>query len=98
MAQRYSGSHSRTVSLVRRGFTLEAGLLSGLTLTALGAIVDGAIAAQWISTAGGGMDSTVHLAFVATTALVLGLNLIFSSFLLNMILAEQPPRAPEAGS
>jgi hypothetical protein len=36
------------------------------------------------------MDSTVHLAFVATTAVVLGLNLIFSSFLLNMILGEVP--------
>jgi hypothetical protein len=27
------------------------------------------------------MQETVHLAFVATTALVLGLNLVFSSFL-----------------
>jgi hypothetical protein len=38
--------------------------------------------------AGVPMDSTVHLAFVATTAVVLGLNLVFSSFLLNMILAN----------
>jgi uncharacterized membrane protein len=91
MAQRYSGLQSRTVSLVRRGFTLEAGLLSGLALTVLGAGVDTVIAAKWVSTAGGPMDSTVHLAFVATTALVLGLNLMFSSFLLNMILVEQPP-------
>ncbi len=91
MAQRYSGLQSRTVSLVRRGFTLEAGLLSGLALTVLGAGVDTVIAAKWVSTAGGPMDSTVHLAFVATTALVLGLNLMFSSFLLNMILVEQSP-------
>ncbi len=93
MAQRYSGLRSRTVALVRRRFSLESGLLIGLALAIAGTVIDGTIAAQWISQAGVPMDSTVHLAFVATTVVVLGLNLVFSSFLLNMILAgSEPPR------
>ena len=33
------------------------------------------------------MEGTVHLAFVATTVVVLGLNLLFSAFLLAMVIA-----------
>ena len=90
MAQRYSGLKSRTVSLVRRRFSLEAGLLTGVALALLGAVIDAVIAARWIAEFGQPMEATVHLAFVATTAVVVGLNLIFSSFLLNMILVEGP--------
>lgn len=89
MAQRYAGIVSRTVRLVRRRFSLEAGILTGVALTLLGGLTDAAIAATWIVNSGGSMDSTIHLAFVATTAVVLGLNLTFSSFLLNMILGER---------
>ncbi len=90
MAQRYTGIRSRTVRLVKGRFSLEAGILTGVALTVLGAATDAFIAAKWIATYGTPMDATVHLAFVATTAIVLGLNLIFSSFLLNMILEENP--------
>ncbi|HWM64951.1 MAG TPA: glycosyltransferase family 2 protein [Steroidobacteraceae bacterium] len=90
MSQRYAGLASRTVALVRRRFSLEAGLLAGLILMLAGAAIDVAIATTWITRYGVPMDSTVHLAFVATTAFVLGLNLICSSFLLNMILADSP--------
>jgi len=86
MAQRYSGLKSWTVTLVRRGFALEAGLLAGAALALLGTVVDCGIAAEWFGPHGEEMESSVHLAFVATTAVVLGLNLIWSSFLLNMIL------------
>ncbi len=93
MTQRYAGLVSRTVALVRRRFTLEAGLIAGGVLALFGAGTDTMLAVRWISQFGRPMDSTVHLAFVAMTALVLGLNLIFSSFLLNMILGESP-RSP----
>ncbi len=89
MAQRYSGLKSRTVRLVSGRFSLEAGLLTGVILLLIGTGIDAGIAVKWISEYGVPMDSTVHLAFVATTAVVLGLNLIFSSFLLNMILRER---------
>jgi glycosyltransferase involved in cell wall biosynthesis len=92
MAQRYSGLRSRVVSLLRRRFSLEAGLLIGLALVLLGAGMDTAIAIRWIAQYGAPMEGNVHLAFVATTVVVLGFNLIFNSFLLNMILGE-PDRA-----
>jgi glycosyltransferase involved in cell wall biosynthesis/2-polyprenyl-3-methyl-5-hydroxy-6-metoxy-1,4-benzoquinol methylase len=88
MAQRYSGIRSRTVNLVRRRFSLEVGLLAGAALTALGASFDLAITFRWLASHGAAMDSTVHGAFVSTTAIVFGLNLMFNSFLLNMMLAE----------
>jgi len=91
MAQRYRGIRSRTVRYVSKRFSLEAGLLCGFALALLGAGIDVGIAAQWISQFGMPMEGTVHLAFVATTAVVMGLNLIFSSFLLNMILADGAP-------
>jgi glycosyltransferase involved in cell wall biosynthesis len=90
MAQRYSGLKSRTVDLVRRRFSLEAGLLGGFSLALGGAAIDAAIAVKWIAEFGTPMESTVHMAFVATTAVVLGFNLVFSSFLLNLILGEGP--------
>jgi uncharacterized membrane protein len=90
MAQRYSGLKSRIVRLARRRFSLEAGLLTGVALSLLGGSSDVAIVVKWVSEYGAPMDSTVHQAFVATTAVVLGLNLIFNSFLLNMILDEGP--------
>lgn len=90
MSNRYAGLRSRTVALVRRRFSLEAGLIAGALLMAAGTAVDGALAAHWLTHFGGSMESSIHLAFVATTATVLGLNLICSSFLLNMILADSP--------
>jgi glycosyltransferase involved in cell wall biosynthesis len=93
MAQRYSGIDSRTVRLVKRRFSLEAGLIIGVALCLTGATIDIAVAVKWITEFGAPMDSTVHLTFVATTALILGLNLICSSFLLNMIMFDGEARA-----
>jgi glycosyltransferase involved in cell wall biosynthesis len=88
MAQRYAGLRSRTVELVQRPFALEIGLTTGALLAAIGIAIDASIALRWLAQHGAAMNSTVNLAFIATTAFVLGLNLIFSSFLLNMIVAE----------
>jgi glycosyltransferase involved in cell wall biosynthesis len=88
MSQRYAGLRSRTVAFVRQRFSLEAGLIIGSVLVAAGAVVDVVMAIQWLNADGAPMDSSVHLAFAATTSVVLGLNLICSSFLLNMILAD----------
>lgn len=88
MSNRYVGLRSRTVALVRRSFSLEAGLIAGSLLMAAGTAIDCALAAHWLTYYGTSMESSIHPAFVATTAIVLGLNLICSSFLLNMILAD----------
>jgi hypothetical protein len=91
MSQRYSGLRSRTVAMVRRRFSLELGLISGFMLITAGTAADAVIAAHWLLRYGAPMDSTVHLAFVATTSVVLGVNLVCTSFLLNMILAGDAP-------
>lgn len=91
MSQRYTGLHSRTVRIVSSRFSLEVGLIAGVALTLSGALFDLAIAARWLTKYGEPMDASVHPAFVATTVFVLGLNLIFSSFLLNLILADSRP-------
>lgn len=88
MVLRYKGMRSRIVRLVSRRFTLEAGLLAGGMLMLAGLAIDAFILFKWLQDPGQAMEDTVHLAFVATTALVLGLNLVFGAFLLNMILAE----------
>lgn len=93
MSQRYGGLRSRTVAFIRRRFSLETGLIVGFGFMVTGTAIDAGIATRWVTNYGVPMDSTVHLAFIATTALVLGLNLICSSFLINMILAHAPDSA-----
>ena len=92
MSQRYAGLRSRTVAFVSRRFSLEMGIIGGLALVTSGGAIDFALAAKWIFHRGSPMEASVHLAFLATTALVLGLNIVFSSFLLNMILVDTPQR------
>ncbi len=83
-ASRCAISPQSAVGRLLRIFTLERGLLAGLTLAAGGLAVNGAILAQWLARERGDMPETVHLAFVAATVLVLGINLAFGSFLLYM--------------
>lgn len=86
VAQRYSRIAGGIMEWIQGKFTLEIGLLTGLGLFLLGLGIDLGIALAWIQDPGGSMESTVHLAFVATTTIVLGVNLAFSSFLIHMIL------------
>jgi glycosyltransferase involved in cell wall biosynthesis len=75
-------------------FTLERGVLLGMTMATCGLTVIGAILVEWLARARGDMAETVHLAFLATTVVVLGVNLVFGSFLLYL-LQERPEN--EAG-
>jgi glycosyltransferase involved in cell wall biosynthesis len=86
MAHRYAGLNTRLVGWIHSRFTLEAGLMIGLALVFLGIGIDVATAIEWLRTFLGPMEKTINLSFVATTILVLGVNLMFSSFLLHMIL------------
>jgi len=88
IAQRYRAVKSRTVSLVTRRFTLEGGLIAGAVLMGAGLLTDAVILLNWLQNPERSMENTVHLAFVATTMVVLGLNLVFSSFLLAMVVAS----------
>lgn len=96
IGRRYEGIQSRVVNWVSRHFRLETGLGAGLLLAAAGGAIDLAIAFQWIRHFGSPMEGTVHLAFVATTVIVLGANIFFGSFLFALLGADQPA-APKAG-
>lgn len=89
MVQRYSGLRSRTVDFFRRRYSLEGGLVIGALMIFGGMGTDLFIFFQWLASDGAPMDATVHAAFVATTALVLGMNVLFSSFLLSMIIGRE---------
>jgi len=86
MAQRYVGLNTRTLNWIRNRFSLEIGLTIGLALVLLGIGIDTATAIEWFRSLLGPMEKTINLSFVATTILVLGVNLLFSSFLLHMTL------------
>ena len=90
MARRYPDSTSRVLRLLTGRYTLEVGLIAGVLLMLCGVATDALILASRLANPGQGMESTVHLAFVATSAVVLGLNLVFSSFLLAMLLTSGP--------
>jgi glycosyltransferase involved in cell wall biosynthesis len=87
LARRYSGMRSRTVAWLAKRFSLELGLVAGGLMFLAGVAIDAWIFARWWASGQGPMDETVHLAFVATTSAVLGLNVAFNSFLLAMLVA-----------
>lgn len=93
LAQRYRYMQSRTVAWLTSKFCLETGLGVGTILLLFGLGVNAWILRQWLGTGKGPMEDTVHLAFAATTIAVLGLNVVFSSFLLALLLRSDAERA-----
>jgi glycosyltransferase involved in cell wall biosynthesis len=87
--------HSRLSAWARTGFTLERGLIAGLVPVLIGSAFDVRLLWRWLSNPLVDMTDTVHPAFVATLAIVMGLNLMFTSFLLSLILSEQTPPAAQ---
>jgi len=73
-------------------FTLEGGLIAGTLLLLAGIGIDAWILYQWLDSAGAAQEETVHTAFAASLMIILGLNIIFSSFLLNMFMSDQRDR------
>ncbi|HKZ72883.1 MAG TPA: glycosyltransferase family 2 protein [Steroidobacteraceae bacterium] len=97
IAQMYPNLSSRTARWVLTRFRLEWGLAAGTVLILLGAAVDVVIFVRWVGSGRGPLDDTVHAAFVATTAMVIGISLIFFAFLLNLFrLADREREAAPA--
>jgi hypothetical protein len=69
-------------------FTLERGLVIGGLLALAGLAIDVGLLVKWVGSDFGDMVGTVHLAFVATTIMLLGVNAAFASFLFNMLRDE----------
>jgi glycosyltransferase involved in cell wall biosynthesis len=78
--------NSRVSYWALQRFTLEGGLIAGIGLFIAGTAIDSYILWLWIRS---------HTEFVATLLIVLGLNVMFSSFLLNMFAFEHQQRPSE---
>ncbi len=74
---------------LKKHFSLEVGLLIGGALALMGLLVDAAIFWKWLGQIGQPLEQTVHPAFAASTAVVLGLNVMHSVFLINLLLREE---------
>ena len=68
--------------------SLEKQLIGGLGLFGLGFVIDGVILLHWLQNMGASMENTVHPAFVATSAMEMGLTLMFNAFILNLLSSE----------
>jgi hypothetical protein len=84
MAQRYAGLNTGLLQWMRSRFTLESGLTAGGGMTSIGLCIE--IAFKCWPALLETIERAVHISFFATVMLVLGINLMFSSFLLHMIL------------
>lgn len=91
VALKHPRLESRIASWFMEGFSLEGWLILGGLLTLGGFITDMVIFFDWMRRIGEPLEETVHLAFVASTTIVLGLNIMLSSFLLNLLLSEDRP-------
>lgn len=74
---------------IQISFTLEKGLVAGGLLTIGGLITDGTILAHWLTHFGTAMEKSIHAAFVASQAVALGVNIMFSAFLLSLLLQDR---------
>ena len=75
----------RVVPWLRRGRPLEWLVAMGGILTLSGMIGELLLTFRWLFI-GGGMERTVHLTFVITTACVAGLFMVLSGFVLKLLL------------
>ena len=75
----------RVVPWLKRGRPLEWLLAIGTGLAAFGLVADTLLAFRWILS-GGPMEQTVHLVFATTTAVVAGVLMVLTGFVLKLLL------------
>jgi glycosyltransferase involved in cell wall biosynthesis len=78
---------SGTLKFIRI-FTVERGLIIGGCLFLIGFLGALLLLMAWLGHPGRPMERTVHAAFVAINLMVLGVNVLFSSFLVHLVLSE----------
>jgi len=67
-------------------FTLEIGILTGLLLALSGFFIDAIIAYRWVKVNFGDLSlSEIRFALMALVLLVVGIQIIFSTFLLSIL-------------
>ena len=77
----------KMVGWLQKYYSLERGLLLGGLLTIGGLLLDAILLYRWLYLKGP-MEESVHLAFVGSGLIVIGINSIFSAFLLGMLLND----------
>jgi len=83
----------RVLTLIARYFNLERGLLAGGVLFLLGFAIDASILLRWLASRMGSLDA-VRPALQASTLMIVGAQMVFSSFFLSMLAV--PRREPPA--
>jgi glycosyltransferase involved in cell wall biosynthesis len=95
-ASQLASFDSRLSRWALNAFTLEGGLVIGGVMFFAGFGIDAWILWTWLEHGQGQQDETVHVAFVATLLIVLGINVVFSSFLLSMFASDHRERLAES--
>ncbi len=97
-ASQIASFDSRLSRWALNAFTLESGLVVGAVMFLAGVGIDGWILWRWLEQHGGEQEETVHVAFVASLLIVLGINTVFSSFLLSMFASDHRKRLTDDGA
>jgi glycosyltransferase involved in cell wall biosynthesis len=87
---RFPGYASPFLRQLGTGFRVEHGLVAGAAIFVAGLAVNASILYRWLSAFGMPMDATIHPAFVATIAMIVGVNLGFASFVIRLLLDGRP--------
>jgi hypothetical protein len=80
----FMGDRDPWFDRMRARFRLEHGLMLGAAAVAVGVVTGAVILGIWINS-GFGSLSEERLAILATTMVVIGLQTVFSSFLLSIL-------------
>ena len=80
----YMGERDPWFDRMRARFRLEHGLLLGSLFVVLGLVLGGIIVGTWISH-GFGSLADEHMAVIAATLIIVGIQIFFSSFLLSIL-------------
>jgi hypothetical protein len=78
-----------------RPHALEITLVASGIILLLGLVVDATLLVRWLNSSTG-MEETVHLAIAASTAIVIGLEAMFSAFLIFLAKTRMEPGRREA--
>lgn len=89
MIHKHPTLQSSRAAKILNALSLEKQLMLGIALMLVGFGIDASILMQWLSNPGVPMETTVHPAFAATTIVEVGLNLVFSAFVINLITSER---------
>jgi hypothetical protein len=97
MARKHPSLAGRVARWATGPRAMETCLIAGGASAAAGLAIDVVILLRWILEPLRPMDDTVHPAIVATTLVVLGLNVMITAFILNLLVSEgDRERAPAA--